>query len=224
MVALLRYWSLKRSTILIGFILTLLGTVGAATYVEPAERAAAGVDARLSEAAAKIEVLKNAEASYWMFQQQGDLIFALWAMNTKDEARDVIGDLIKLALYDRADPIRTVIGQLALANELNYRQTWDAYTALTDKALKENSFGNFMAVAAFEKGFIEKAEKKVGDLQMGRLSLISDKTRADRRVEQHKLMLLVLTTLGSTFLLAANLIATRAEDAEPSGQTGDTSS
>lgn len=220
----LRYWSLKRSTILVGFVLTLLGSVGAATYVDPAERAAGGVEAQLRETVATIEILRNAEATYWTFQQQGDLVFALYAMNTKETARDLIGDLVKLALYDRADPIRTVIGQLALANELDYRKTWDAYAAVTDKALADLSFPTFMAVAAFEKGFIEKAEKKVGDLQMARLNLIAGKTVADRRVDQHKLVLLVLTTLGSTFLLAANLIATRAEEDEPPPAEDDSSS
>ncbi len=209
----LRYWSLKRSTILVGFVLAMLGSVGAAVYVDPAQKIASEVEAQISESAAAIELLKNAQASYWLFQQQNLQIYALYDMNTKDSARETVGNLVKLAIYDRADPIFVVIGQLALSNELNYVETVARYRAVIDKALNDLTFQNFVAINAFERDFIQKAEKKVADLQTLRLNLIGSKSVADQRVNQHKLVLLVLTTLGSTFLLAANLMATRSEAA-----------
>lgn len=205
----LRYWTLKRLTILVGFILTLLGSVGSYLYVTPAERRADELGGQIKSAEATIEILKNADTSYWMFQQQGSLIFAIYSANTRDEAKDVIGDLLKLAMSDRTFAVRTVIGQLAIANQLNYRQTSDRYQGLVQAAAKDFTFENYMAVNAFEKDFMQRAETMTGNLQQLRLSLMTAKGGADVLVERHKLVLLILTTLGSTFLLAANLITAK---------------
>jgi hypothetical protein len=207
--AFIRYWTLKRLTILVGFILSLLGSVGGYAYVAPVEKKSDALGGQIKTAEANIEILKNADASYWNFQQQGALIFAIYNANTRDEARPTIGALMKLAMVDRTFSIRTVIGQLAIANQLNYRQTSDQYQALVDKARDDFTFTNYMAVNLFEKAFMQRAEKMSGDLQQQRLVLMTAKDRVDAEADHRRLVLLILTALGSTFLLAANLITTR---------------
>ena len=205
----LAYWTLKRLTILVGFLLTMLGSVGAYLYVEPAQNRSGSADESIKELAAKIELIKNATAQYFMFEQQGSLIFAISAANTNPDAKDDISRLRQLSLLDRTFAVRQIIGQLAIAGQLNYRETSDAYQKLIDTARHDFTLQNFMAVKGFEAKYMSGAEQQSGQLQIRRNDLIQEKAMEDRVVERRKLVLLVLTSLGSAFLLAANLIATK---------------
>jgi len=64
---------------------------------------------------------------------------------------------------------------------------------------------------------MDQANTLMSLLQQNYLSLGHAKTEADRAVDQRKVTLLALITLGSAFLLAANLISTRKEEAEVKG-------
>ena len=204
-------WTLKRGTILIGFIFAMIGSIGAAVYVAPAQKQAGAIEGDIRELAGTIEILKNAAAEYVMFEQQGSLIFAVAAANTNEEARAEIAALRQLSLLDRTAAVRQIIGQLAIAGQLQYRRTSDAYQDLIDRARKDFTLDNFLAVKGFEKTIISRAETQSGQLQIRRTALIAQSATASGAVEHRELVLLVLNSLGSTLLLAANLIATREE-------------
>ena len=226
----LGYWTLKRLAILVGFLLTMLGSVGAYLYVQPAEQRSSGVDETIKSLAVKIELIKNASAQYFMFEQQGSLIFAISAANTNPEARDDINRLRQIALLNSTFAVRQIIGQLAIAGQLNYRETSDGYQKLIDAARQDFTLTNFLAVKNFEAKYINGAETQSGQLQLQRDALMQEKAADDRVVDDRKLVLLVLTSLGSAFLLAANLVATKDGDkpakedaaAEPSHGTAKT--
>lgn len=216
----LGYWTLKRLAILVGFLLTMLGGVGAYLYVQPAEHRSSSVDETIKALAVKIELIKNATAQYYMFEQQGSLIFAISAANTNPEARDDIGRLRQLALLNRTFAVRQIIGQLAIAGQLNYRETSDGYQKLIDAARKDFTLPNFLAVKDFEAKYMTGAETQSGQLQMQRDALMQEMASDDRIVDDRKLVLLVLTSLGSAFLLAANLIATKDDGATRESEAG----
>ena len=68
---------------------------------------------------------------------------------------------------------------------------------------------------------MDQANSLMRALQQNFLSLGQAKTETDRVVDQRKVTLLALITLGSAFLLAANLISTGKEEAavKPSDTT-----
>jgi hypothetical protein len=82
---------------------------------------------------ARVDTLRAAQSQYLLFEQMGVLVYAL---NTSGLAvpgssqHDTLISLYQLALLGRSTSMRRMIGELALAKELTYRETSDKYGAL----------------------------------------------------------------------------------------------
>ena len=212
------YWSAQRIAILIGFVLTIIGSVGSELYVAPILSRASVLDQDSKQTTADIETLKNAQAQYLMFQQQGALIFALNAggvASSNPNQRSITSNLYALSLIDRASAMRTMIGQLAIAGFTDFKADSDTYTALIDKARAAFSLDSYTAVDDFEKATMAHSTAQMAALQQKLLQEGQAKSAAEGLADQRKLILLMAVTLGSTFLLAANLLTTRKKGAPP---------
>jgi hypothetical protein len=212
----LAYWSPKRGAILIGFVLTILGSAGSQFFLDPPQTASRMLDQQSKDLAADIDTLKSAQAQYLMFQQQGALIYALNVAGLSSAAgnqRDIVGNLYQLSLIDRATALRTMIGQLAIANLADFKATSDQYTGLIDAARKDFSLDTYTAIDDFEKAVMDKASAQMASLQQNFVNTTQAKAAQDAIADERKLILLIVVTLGSTFLLLANLLSTKEETA-----------
>jgi hypothetical protein len=115
--------------------------------------------------------------------------------------------LYPLALLDRSTSMRQMIGELALAKELTYRETSDKYGALIATARKDVSLASYRAVDDFETQTMRQADALMGRLQNALLSAERTKGELDTLAARRKLQLIVVMTLGPTLLLAANLMS-----------------
>ena len=204
------WWSTRRLAILIGFTLTALGTLGPQFYVGPVEDRASDVDQFAKTLAARIDNLRNAQSQYLLFQQMGQLVFALDVAGVASNGasqQTTLNDLYQLSLIDRSSAMRQVIGELARAGQLTYRGTSDKYGSLVDAARKGFSLPAFQAVDDFEAATMRQADAWMAQLQQSLLDARRAKGDLDAAASKRKLHLLVLMTLGSTLLLAANLIS-----------------
>jgi hypothetical protein len=82
-------------------------------------------------------------------------------------------------------------------------------------ARKDISLANYTAVDDREKELLRQATSQIGNFQDVLTLVQQEKAEADGTVDRNRLFLLMAMTLGSSFLLAANLISTREEPAEP---------
>ena len=211
-------WTAKRVALLIGFVLTVLGTLGSHVLVDGVQDRSAALDEQAKDAAAQIDVLKNAQSQFLVFEQQGALIYALSAagLSTGDpEERATLDRLYQLALLDRSIPVREMIGQLALAKTLDYAQTRTKYAALIDAARKNIALADYVALDEFETSVMNGASGLMTQFQARFQALGQEKSDVDRDVDRRKAVLLALMTLGSAFLLAANLVSTGPEREKP---------
>lgn len=218
------WWSTKRLAILIGFLLTVIGALAPQFYVGPVEDRAGDVDQFAKTLSARIENLRGAQAQYLLIHQFGVLVYALNASGAaaggaSQEA--TLNRLYQLSLLDRSGGIRQALGELARAHELDYRQTSDAYNALIATARKDFSLPAYQAVDDFEADVTRKADAWMAKLQQMLLDAQHEKSDLDALAARRKLQLLVLMTLGSTLLLAANLISEKPaeSDAPPASST-----
>jgi len=90
-----RYWTAKRLAILIGFVLTILGSlVPISTSIRcRSERMARPA---IKRPVAKIDTLKNAQAQYLLFQQQTSLVYALNSVDSPRRRAGANADLQSL--------------------------------------------------------------------------------------------------------------------------------
>jgi hypothetical protein len=202
--------SAKHAALLIGFGLTALGLLGPQVYVTPVEDQAAEVAVFAKTTAARLENLRGWQSQYLMFEQIGALVTALDVTGSAapDSTQShTLRDLEQLALLDRANPLRRMIGELAMAKKLVYRETSDRYQALIDAARKEMTPEALRAVNDFENAIVRQANDLMAELQKIAGDAETGKAQAEAIAAQRKLHLLLLMTLGSTLLLAANLLS-----------------
>ena len=215
------YWSAKRLAILIGFTLAVLGTFGPQFYVGPVEDFATEADQSAKILVARIETLRGAQSQYLTFQQIGVLVYALNAVGMTSDGsnqRETLNKLYDLSLIDRSDAVRQVIGALAMAKKLDFRQTSDAYGAQIAAARKDVGLATYTAVDDFETAMMGRANDLMAELQKARLAVEDAKSAADGLASRRKLHILILTALGSTLLLAANLLSEKPAPPPPPAQ------
>ncbi len=204
------WWTVKRLAILIGFLLTVIGALGPQFYVGPVENRAADVDQAAKTLAARIDNLRAAQSQYLLFQQMGVLVYALNATGVAtggSSQETTLNRLYQLSLLDRSSAVRQVLGELARANQLDYRETSDKYGELIAAARKDFTLPAFQAVDDFETEATRKADAWMTKLQQALVYAQRAKSNLDGLAARRRLQLIVVMTLGSTLLLAANLLS-----------------
>lgn len=140
------------------------------------------------------------------------MIFILAQQGTANQ--DVAQLIYKGNLLDRATPVRNMIGALALASQLDYRQTYDAYEQLNTATRENLSFANFIELKQVGQGFIAKGQERVPVLQISIFEI--EKAINEKQADQarNRLIGLIAAILGSALLLGANLLAERGKAEE----------
>ena len=103
----------KHAPILLGFLTSVLGTVGSSFFIEGLNKEIGRLTDQRNESSREIELIQAASSEYFLSSQQGDLVYALSLQATARQ--DIVGLLYKGNLLDRATPIRNLIGSLAIA-------------------------------------------------------------------------------------------------------------
>jgi hypothetical protein len=163
---------------------------------------------RLSDAKAdltrQMQSLNSIASEYFIANQQGDLIFIL---AQQDSARQDVASLIyKGNVLDRATPVRNMIGALAIAKQLDYRQTYGAYEKFNDETRANLSFANFTKLKQVEKEIIVKGQERI-PLLLSELFEIEKAINAKEAAQkENRVIALISSTLGTFLLLCVNLI------------------
>ena len=193
----------RPSVIVLGFLSSLVGTLGSFLIIERVNASIRGLVDQKNGATQEIEKLGGLAADYFMANQQGDLIYML---ALQPGARQDLAALIyKGNLLDRAEPVRNIIGALALARLLDYRKTYDEYEKLVDTAKQNTNFQAFTAVKMFERQVVEQAQDRVTKLQEGMMPLLRQISSAEAQLRRRQIFLITFSSVGAFLLLLANL-------------------
>jgi hypothetical protein len=190
-----------------GFLFGVLGAVWSLVVVDRLGSEREQLSNATAELTKQMQSLERIAADYFIANQQGDLIFIL---SLQGSGRQELASLIyKGNMLDRATPVRNMIGALALAKQLDYRQTYDAYEKLNDEARGNLSFGNFMQLKEAEKTIIEKGQARVG-LLLNEVFEIEKAINANEAAQKkNRVIGFIASIIGNFLLLLANLIAKR---------------
>ena len=204
--------NIRPTIIVLGFLSTVAGTLGSFLLLEgPNARLRQLSDAR-SGAVREIDKLGALNNAYFIANQQGDLIFAL---NLQDSSRKEIGRLLYQGnVLDRAEPIRNVIGALAIARLVDYRKTYGDYERLSDAARASGEYGPFLAVKKAEREVIQQAQQRVESLQLGLGPLQTEASLVEATLRRRQAVLIAFSLAGACLLLLANLLEHKVKTAE----------
>jgi hypothetical protein len=197
--------NLKPISLVAGFLFTVVGATWSFLIVDRLGEEMRQLSNTKADLRRQIESLNSIASDYFIANQQGDLIFVLTLQASARQ--DVAGLIYKGNMLDRATPVRNMIGALAIARQLDYRQTYDVYEKLNDETRANLSFENFTKLKQAEKAIIEQGQARVPLLLNALFQNDQVINANDARQKTNRVLGLIASSLGGFILLCANLIA-----------------
>jgi hypothetical protein len=199
------YRSAKTITILGGIIFTLISAVWSSFFINRLSGEIKQMTDYRADLTMQVQILNSNAYNYFIANQQGDLIFVLSQQgNTR---QDIISLIYKGNMLDRATPVRNMIGALAIAKQLDYRQTYDAYEKLNDETRANLSFANFTKLKQVERALIEQGQARVPLLLNSLFETEKALSSNEAKQKIYGLIGFIGIVLGQSLLLFANIIA-----------------
>lgn len=196
----------KRLSILVGALMAVIGSAGQFFLVENLSSQSTELAGKIATSRANAETLKSAQLQYFIAFQQGSLLFAMEpGRATKD--KQLLGNLYQLNLLSRSTPLRTMLGDMAMAGALDFRKAYDAYSEVNEKARADFTWENYSALNNFEREILDRALKRQHELELSALEMQKQKAAIDQVVDSRKLTLVLISLFGNFLLLYANLRA-----------------
>ncbi len=200
----------KQIPLVAGFIFGVIGSVWSFVVVGRHAEELKHLSEQKARVNSQVQSLGNIASEYFIANQQGDLIFVLAQQGAA--RRDVAGLIYKGNLLDRATPVRNMIGALAIAKEVDYRQTYGAYEKLNDAARLNLTAELFFELKQMEKEIIAKGQERVPVLINKGFEIDQNIAVLEAAQKTNHAIGLASSILGSFLLLLANLIAKRSPE------------
>lgn len=195
----------KRISVVSGFVFGTVGVIWSFVVVDALNEKMTQLSNTKAEMRRQVESLNSIASEYFISNQMGDLIFVL---ALQDSARqDIAGLIYKGNMLDRATPVRNMVGALAIAKQLDYRQTYDAYEKLNDDARANLSPDNFTKLKQAEKDIVVKGQERAAMLINGLFEIEKAINANGAEQKRSRVIGLASSVFGNLLLLFASLIA-----------------
>lgn len=199
---------MRALTITLATVLSLVGTLGQFYFVDSIDEVAKARAQEMRDIETRTETLRNAQASYFNATVQANMLFALNPAERGDN-RGIVADLYRLAMYDRAFPFRSILGELAIAGAIKFETVNAEYNALRDRAMDGLDYDSFMAVGEFEQKVLDQALALHGTLQDRFWKALAEKDAAEATAKRRRALLLAVAGIATCLFLIANLLGVK---------------
>jgi hypothetical protein len=199
---------LSRSAALaaLGFVLSLIGALGSAFYLEPAQRSENDASQQIALQSARARMLRAATSYDDIAGHLGGLLFTVsLPSDVSDDQRAAIGDLMRRAMDHRHDGVRAYLAALGVAGAIDYPAESSRYGALVAAEHANFNIDTYRAANAFEGDLATRMVKAQGDAAMRAITLQRDRREAKRVASDRGSRLLAVTMLGSALVFFATI-------------------
>jgi hypothetical protein len=201
-------WLPSRNTavVALGFLVSLIGAVGSAFYLDPAQKSEGAAEQQIALEASQAQMLRAATSYDDIAGHLGNLLFTVsLPRDVSDDQRAAIGDLMRRALDHRHDGVRAYLAALAVAGAIDYPAESSRYGSLVAAEKVNFNIDTYRAANAFESDLATRMVKAQGDAAMKAITLESDRREAKRVASERGLQLLAVTMLGSAIVFLATI-------------------
>ena len=200
----------------LGFLVSLVGALGSAFYLDPAQKSEGAAAQQIALEASQAQMLRAATAYDDIAGHLGGLLFSVsLPRDASDDMRAAIGDLMRRALDHRHDGVRSYLAALAVAGAIDYPAESPRYEALVAAEHANFNIDTYRAANAFEADLATRMVKAQGDAAMKAITLESDRREAKRVASERGFKLLAITMLGSVLVFVATISGTGPKPAAP---------
>jgi hypothetical protein len=211
-------WLLSRNTAVaaLGFLLSLIGALGSAFYLEPAQSTEDAAAQEIVLKSTEARMLRAATAYDDIAGHLGGLLFSVsLPRDASDDMRAAIGDLMRRALDHRHDGVRSYLAALAVAGAIDYPAESPRYEALVAAEHANFNIDTYRAANAFEADLAMRMVNAQGDAAMKAITLQTERREAKRVASERGLRLLAVTMLGSALVFLATIAGAGPKPATP---------
>lgn len=211
-----RLWSRSVALAALGFVLNLIGVLGSAIYVDPAQTRAGETAQAITLQSARSRMIRAATSYDNLAEHVGSLLFSVSLPSDASEAqRTATGDLMMRALDRRHDGVRSYLAALAVAGAIDYPAELQRYEALVAAESANFNIDTYRAANAFEADLAMRMVKAEGEAAMKAITLQRDRKEAKRVASERNLELLSVAMLGSTLAFVAALAGAEPQPRPP---------
>jgi hypothetical protein len=199
---------LSRSAALaaLGFVLSLIGALGSAFYLEPAQRSENDASQQIALESARARMLRAATSYDDIAGHLGSLLFTVsLPRDASDDERAATGDLMRRAMDHRHDGVRAYLAALGVAGAIDYPAESSRYGTLVAAEHANFNIDTYRAANAFEGDLATRMVKAQGDAAMRAITLQRDRREAKRVASERGSRLLAVTMLGSALVFFATI-------------------
>jgi hypothetical protein len=146
-------WLLSRNAAVaaLGFVLSLIGALGSAFYLEPAQKSEDAASQQIALEGAQAQMLRAATAYDDLAGHLGSLLFTVsLAPGVSDDERAAIGDLMRRAMDHRHDGVRAYLAALGVVGAIDYQAESSRYGSLVAAEKANFNIDTYRAANAFE--------------------------------------------------------------------------
>jgi hypothetical protein len=206
--------------IFLGFALTLSSLIAGQTYLEPVS-AVTSIDSQIAAKRVRVKALRAANALNDFASQLGSAVFSVQPGPNRDPgSAATLGQLEHRSLVHRHDGARAFLAALGLTGEIDFPSVSAAYEKLVAAESRDFTFENFSAANVFIGDISNKVVKDWGEETLRITALQKSRFAARREADQRSLILVLVSTLGSSLIFHVTMKATasaRAADPAPKG-------
>jgi len=199
-------------------LLTLLGALGTEFYLAPAQRELIDLNAQIDAARSRVRIMKTALLLDEMFVMAGGLVFAVPADFVNNPVgANLIAELERRSFEHRHDGVRSFLAQLAVIGEVDFAAAEKVHEGLIDAEHRDFTLTTYRATNAFEADLATQTTKDAGEASMQALKLRPRRAEARAEAERRAVRLLVIGSIGTTFVFLATMATTRTRTPAPGG-------
>jgi hypothetical protein len=198
-------------TLIGGSISAVVGILWSLLYINRLTDEARVLADMRDEIGKRMTTIQAAASEYFIANQQGDLVFVL--AHQGNARQDLAALIYKGNMLDRETPVRNMIGALAMARQVDYRQTYDAFDQLNQTARQNLTTETFFAVKQREKEIITQGQDLAGTM-FGQQFEIRKAINANDAAQHKARVIGAVFSILSTLLLLFASIATRNQTPE----------
>jgi hypothetical protein len=200
-----------------GFILSLVGALGGAFYLEPAQTRVDETSQAIALERSRSRMLLAANSDDDLAEHLGGLLFSIsLPRDASDEQHAAIGDLMMRGLDHRHDGVRAYLAALGAAGAIDFPSESSRYEILVAAERANFNIDTYRAANAFEGELAMRMGKAQGDAAMKSIMLGRDWFAAKGVASQRALDLLTVTMLGSALVFLAAMAAAGPKAPAPS--------
>lgn len=213
-------WTKATALAVVGFAVSLIGLIGGAMWLAPADREVESVSTEIANQSARARLIRAATSFADTVEHMQGLVFTVpIRRDLPDDVRAAMGELFRRSIDHGRNGFRAYLAEVALTGVTDFAAASRQYETLAAAEQADFKIETFRAVNAYEADFAMAMVKAEGEAAIRAITLQNTRREAKAAAARRHLTLTLVALAGSVIVLVATLGGGGAPTAPQPGAT-----